>query len=270
MTTTVYVALDGSERAEAALRPAMALASRAGAELVLLSTPWPNGGTDTPRSYLDARAAFLDQPARTWLVLDRDPADAILLAANVPDGLVCMATHGRGALREAVLGSVAEEVVRTSTTAVVLVGPALEPKWELGDAPVVLAGLDGSTASRAAARAAGHLAVSIGARVRAVEVLRPSDAIAIGQFPGGDVDMLEDVVRELSACGVSAEYEVIDGFDPTDTLVKDASDRHAAFIALASHGRSGLARTALGSVSMRTVRHAPCPVLVAGPKCTAG
>lgn len=270
MTKTVYVPLDGSERAEAALGPAMALASRAGAALVLLSAHWPDAGPDTPRDYLDARAAFLDQSARTWLVLDREPAAAILLAAEAPDALVCMATRGRGALRTAVLGSVAEEVVRTSPTPVVLVGPNLEPEWELGDAPVVLAGLDGSTSSRAAARAAGHLAASIGGRVRAVEVLRPRDVVAVGQFPGGDVDMLEDVVRELSTSGIPAEYEMIDGFDPADTLVHDASDRHAAFIALASHGRSGLARTALGSVSMRVVRHAGCPVLVAGPECAAG
>ena len=71
--------------------------------------------------------------------------------------------------------------------------------------------------------------------MRVVEVLRPSDVM-------------------------------IDGFDPADALVRDAGERHAAFLALASHGRSGLARTALGSVSMRTVSRASCPVLVAGPK----
>jgi nucleotide-binding universal stress UspA family protein len=248
----------------------MALASRAGAALVLLSARWPNAGSATAQNYLDARAAFLDPSPETSLVLDHEPAAAILLAAQAPDALVCMATHGRGALRKAVLGSVAEEVVRMSPRPVVLVGPSLGPEWELGDAPVVIAGLDGSTTSRAAARAAGDLAASIGARVRAVEVLQPRDVVAVGQFTGGAVDLLEDVVRELCTGGIPAEYEVIDGFDPADALVRGASDRHAAFVAVASHGRSGLARTALGSVSVRVVRHAGCPVLVAGPEYAAG
>ncbi len=266
MPQTVYVPLDGSDRAEAALGPAAAIAARAHAALVLLSAHWPDEGSDAARDYLDARAASLDQSARTWLVLEREPAAAILVAAKSPDALVCMATHGRGGLRATVLGSVAEEVVRTSPTPVVLVGPDLEAGWELGDAPVVLAGLDGSTASRAVARAAGDLAVSIGARVRVVEVLRPRDVVAVGDFPGGHLDMLEDVVRELSTGGVPAEYEMIDGFEPADALVHAATDRRVAFIALAGHGRSGLARTALGSVSMRVVRHARCPVFVAGPQ----
>ena len=59
------------------------------------------------RSFLDARAAFLDGPAGTWSILDRGTVEAILLAANEPDALVCMATGGRGASREAVLGSLA-------------------------------------------------------------------------------------------------------------------------------------------------------------------
>ena len=263
---TVFVPLDGSERAEAALGAAVPLATRLGAELVLLSARWPNVAIETTRDYLDVQAASLDRPARTLLVLDRDPADAIALAANEHDAIVCMATRGRGAMRQAVLGSVAEEVVRRSATPLMMVGPRFESTWKLGDTPMVLAGLHGSDRSPAAALAAGCLAREIRARVRVVEVLRPSDIVALGEVPTSPVELLEEVVGQLEAGGVAAEYAVIDGFDPADALVRDAGERHAAFIALASHGRSGLARTALGSVSMRTVRQASCPVLVAGPK----
>ena len=263
---TVYVPLDGSERAEAALGAAAPFAARIGAELVLLSAHWPNADIETARNYLDVRAAFLEQPARTWLVLDRDPVDAIVLAACERDAVVCMATRGRGALRTAVLGSVAEEVVRTSPTPLVLVGPRFESTWELGASPLVLAGLDGSRLSRAAALAAGDLALEMGASVRVVEVLRPSDVITVGSFPTADADVLKEVEAKLLSRGVSAEHAFIDGFDAADALVQDAGERHASFISLASHGRSGLSRTALGSVSTSTVRKAPCPVLVAGPK----
>jgi nucleotide-binding universal stress UspA family protein len=265
MTATVYVPLDGSERAEAALLPATALAARAGADLVLFATPWPNTSTETVSSYLSVRAGFLDRPARTRLVLDREPADAIRMVAAEPDALVCMTTHGRGALRKALLGSVAEEIVRTSVAPALFVGPGMRAEWELGKDPLVIAGLDGSTSSLAAAQAAGELAASIRARVRAVEVLRPSDVITVGEFPGGDVALLEAAVAEIEQRGVAADYEVVDGYDAADTLSKQAATDHAAVIAVASHGRSGLARAVLGSVAMRTIRHAPCPVLVAGP-----
>jgi nucleotide-binding universal stress UspA family protein len=265
MIKSIIVPLDGSELAESALKPGIALASRSGAELVLITTRWADTSGDTPQNYLDARIAFLDHPARPLFVFDREPKDAIVLAASEPGAVVCMATHGRGVLRAAALGSVAEAVVRESPAPVVLVGPRCAADWDLGDAPVVLAGLDGSKPSLAAAHAAGGLAAAIAGRVRAVEVLRPSDVITVGEFPDADVDLLEEVVRRLTARGVPADYEVLDGFDPANTLVQLADDRHAAFLALATHGRTGLGRVALGSVAAKAVRHARCPVLVVGP-----
>jgi nucleotide-binding universal stress UspA family protein len=164
-----------------------------------------------------------------------------------------------------VLGSVAEAVMRKSAAPVVLVGGQLSPEWELGDSPIVLAALDGSKPSLAAAQAAGDLAAAIAARVRVVEVVRPSDVITVGELRDAEVDMLEGAVDRLLALGVPAEYEVLDGFDAADMLVQDARDHRAAFLALASHGRTGLGRVVLGSVAVKTVRHAQCPVLVVGP-----
>ena len=61
------------------------------------------------------------------------------------------------------------------------------------------------------------------------------------------------------------ESAVVDGFDPADALTAEARHRGAAFVAVASHGRTGLARAVLGSVAVATVRKASCPVLVSGP-----
>jgi nucleotide-binding universal stress UspA family protein len=102
--------------------------------------------------------------------------------------------------------------------------------------------------------------------VRAVEVVRPSDLVVVGgKFPGAEVDLLERIVAELTGSGVAAEYELVDGHDAADTLTREAVVRGATAIAVASHGRSGLGRLILGSVAMRVVRHATCPVLVTGP-----
>jgi nucleotide-binding universal stress UspA family protein len=190
--------------------------------------------------------------------------DAILTAAAEADALVCMTTRGRGVVRATLLGSVAEAVVRSSEAPVLFVGPKVAADWHLDDDPLILAGLDGSRASVSAARAAGDLAGSIHARVRAVVVLRPTDAAPVGEYQG-DLAMLEQVTDEVGRHCVQADHRIVDGFDPADTLAALAASDRVAAISVASHGRSGLARVVLGSVAMQTIRRAPCPVLVTGP-----
>jgi nucleotide-binding universal stress UspA family protein len=148
-----------------------------------------------------------------------------------------------------------------------LVGPSCAAEWDLPDPVLLLAGIDGSELSQEAARAAGALARWIDGRVRAIEVLRPSDVVVIGgKFPVAEVEVLEGIVAELADRHVAAEYELLDDHDAADRLTREAAVRRAAVIAVASHGRSGLGRLILGSVAMRVVRHATCPVLVTGPK----
>ncbi len=61
----------------------------------------------------------------TRIVDASDPAAALLaIAAEEPDGMLCMSTRGKGGLRAAVLGSVSTQVVCRSTQPLVLVGPA--------------------------------------------------------------------------------------------------------------------------------------------------
>ena len=266
-TKTVYVPLDGSERAQTALAPAVALADRTGAALVLVAAPFTDGSAEAPSRYLDAQVACIGRPARTWVIPEREPSEAVLLAASSPGALVCMATHGRGALAGAVLGSVAERVLRRSPTPVMLIGSEIDPAWRLGAEPTVVVGIDGSAPARAAAVAAGDLARSAGACVRLLEVVRPSDVVVTGRALEPDVGRLTSLAAELTAHGVAAGYEIVDGYDAADELVRSADDGGAAIIAVGSHGRSRFARAVLGSVSMRTVRRGRCPVLVVGPHC---
>jgi nucleotide-binding universal stress UspA family protein len=258
----LVVPLDGSTLAKSALAPAQLLAERIDATLVLLTTRWRHSDIEAPTRYLDARCHELDRPAETRVVLDRDAPGAIVLAAQEPGTLVCMATHGHGGIERAALGSVAEAVVRNIFAPVLLVGPALSPRWSLPEAPVMLLGIDGSEHSRAAIPAAADLALAIGARVRILDVIRPPDVVAVSRFSVDDVDILEDSVERLAQRGVRSDYEVVDGFDAAETLVTDAAKLPASFIGVATHGRTGLARVAVGSVAMQVVRHAPCPVLV--------
>jgi nucleotide-binding universal stress UspA family protein len=49
---------------------------------------------------------------------------------------------------------------------------------------------------------------------------------------------------------------------PAHTICEVAREANADVIVLGSHGRTGLGRILIGSVSEHVVRHAPCPVLV--------
>ena len=207
--------------------------------------------------------ALLERDARPLVVLDRDAPDAIAFAAREPGTLVCMTTHGRGGVLSVVIGSVAEAVVRQGNGPVVLMGPAMRPNWVLPASPTILSGFDGSAPSHAGVRAAGDLAAALGARVRVIEIARLPDVLHSARFAGGHVDELEAAVGELRVTGVEAQYEVLDGVDEADSLIAEAARTDAALLALGTHGRRGIARVALGSVSSRVVRHATIPVLVA-------
>jgi len=262
--TTVLVPLDGSWRSEAALVPAVPLALRTGARLVLLSAQWSATDLGTTRTYLEGRRAALfdlgfDGQCGIEAVLERDAATAISAAASAPGTLVCMATHGHGGVIRGVLGSVAEAVVRAGDARVLLVGPSLDPKWrlpELPTTPEIVLALDGSATSRAAIPAAISLARAIAATVRVVYVPHPEDA------PDAD---LPQVVATFAGEGVDATFERVDGFDPAAAITDFAAAHRTSFLVAATHGRTGLTRVTLGSVVQRMVRRASCPVFVVRP-----
>jgi nucleotide-binding universal stress UspA family protein len=53
------------------------------------------------------------------------------------------------------------------------------------------------------------------------------------------------------------------GGDPADSILEKARTWPADLILVGTHGRGAVGRAVLGSVSMKVVRHAPCPVRVA-------
>lgn len=56
--------------------------------------------------------------------------------------------------------------------------------------------------------------------------------------------------------------------DPGSRIVELAKEIDADLIAMGSHGRTGMMRFVLGSVSQHVARFAPCPVLVVPPNAT--
>lgn len=70
--------------------------------------------------------------------------------------------------------------------------------------------------------------------------------------------------RGLVAQGISTEQKVLFG-DPVDNIVDYAKRERFDLIAMATHGRSGLARLFAGSVATRVLERADLPVLLVRP-----
>jgi nucleotide-binding universal stress UspA family protein len=70
---------------------------------------------------------------------------------------------------------------------------------------------------------------------------------------------LSATAAALTGCEVDQRMEL---GDVATTICRVAEDIPADVIIVGSHGRTGLKRMLLGSVSEHVVRHAPCPVLV--------
>jgi nucleotide-binding universal stress UspA family protein len=133
----------------------------------------------------------------------------------------------------------------------------------------ILLATDGSAASEGASDEAIDLAVQVGARLLVVSVLgassRPSETSTEAAGPADSRDSLtakaQAIAQHAKAAGCNATFLVWDG-EPGEAIVAAADSENADIIVVGSHGRSGVSRFLIGSVSDYVVRHAHCPVMV--------
>jgi nucleotide-binding universal stress UspA family protein len=145
MYKKILVPLDGSPLAEAVLPHAQALAKSEGAEIVLLRvavTPDPNlfhrdeaeGRQITDAiekealDYMKTEAAKLQNEGAKVTAITREgkiPDTILDVAEETHADVIAMSTHGRTGLQHLLMGSVAEQVVRSSHVPVMLIHPNL-------------------------------------------------------------------------------------------------------------------------------------------------
>ena len=148
----------------------------------------------------------------------------------------------------------------------------------------VLVATDGSEGSRKAAGVAGELARALGARVSVLlvqseEILMPH-AWGSGEYPAaapwGSMSIdevrasLEKRVEEkelpetAAALGeLAAAPTLVQRWGHAAEEICGYAEREAVdLIVIGSHGRSGIKRVLLGSVSNAVANHAPCPVTI--------
>ena len=138
----------------------------------------------------------------------------------------------------------------------------------------VLVATDGSDYSLAAARSVAGRAWPAGSEFRVISV---ADIVEAGIEPWyTDTGLLEELERLnwqhaqesidaaekiLAAAGLAPVKEAFTGF-PRAAILDDAERWNAGLIVVGSHGKRGIDRLLLGSVSESVAVHAPCSVEV--------
>jgi nucleotide-binding universal stress UspA family protein len=142
----------------------------------------------------------------------------------------------------------------------------------------ILVPLDGSALAEQALYAARRLADARGAGLVLLTVLPSLDesalveeAAAIRRHEAQQPDVvgaartyLAGVARQVEEARVPVQTRIVYGH-PAEAILRFAAQEHAGVIAMATHGRSGLQRLWLGSVTLKVVQRAEIPVLVIRP-----
>jgi nucleotide-binding universal stress UspA family protein len=268
MPKTIIVPLDGSEFAERALAPAAALAERTGAEIIVM-TSQIGGVVVEPKHYLaDAATEAGISGADVIVISDRSFAGSLkVIVADAIDPLVCMSTHGHSGLVEAVLGSKAGEAIRELRAPLLLVGPKVDSDIATRMDRVVVC-TDGTPRSRTIVPEVSNWIRQLRLRAWVVQVLDAKarqTLEAAGEEPAVEVTAHALAESLLNRDSAGVNWDVLHADDTVGAIVDYARRLPASLIAMATHGRTGIARVALGSVVAAVVHDAPCPVLVVRP-----
>ena len=279
----LVVGTDFSKQAKVAVDHSMAIARHTGSDVVLmhaLSMPEPDYAmpypVTTPSVYVEQveqiindargnlerlRERLLGQGVELSHVFVSEMADRgiVEVATESHANLIVVGSHGRTGLARFLIGSVAEKVVRHAHCDV-LVARDIAPA---GGYKRILVPVDFSE-------------VSDQAVARAAELVEPGgnvDLLHCWQLPGGSVTywgsvgpgLGESIRRGAAEFGRKcidkvgtdqAEFSLaIEEGDARHCIEKRAESGDYDLVVMGSHGRTGVNRALLGSVSESTVRH---------------
>jgi nucleotide-binding universal stress UspA family protein len=116
------------------------------------------------------------------------------------------------------------------------------------------------------------LAKSLGAKVSVIFVLEPFSELT-GRFLEAvaryaelrkeqATSVLDRAANAAKEAGISCETIQVESGQPHQAIIAAAEDKGCDLIVMSSHGRSGLSKLLIGSVTNRVLAHAKIPVLI--------
>lgn len=264
---SLLIAVDGSKFSEGAIRVAQAMAKKCQSELMVMSIGLvdPQYSTLVPnledeaeklaRANVDAALAAMPGQAATSVVrLGADPAEIIVAAAeDLRADVIVMGRRGKRGLAFWKLGHATAKVIGNAPCPVLMV-PTHAGMWEKR----ILVATDGSRYGELAAVTAGKIAEICGLPLTAVSAVLESHSAERRAQAQAAIDTVVDAMGKV---GVNVNGRVADG--RPDKAILDAAQRDTAdLIVMGSHGRTGLDKVLMGSVSEKVLNQADCAVLV--------
>jgi nucleotide-binding universal stress UspA family protein len=290
----MVVPLDGSELAELPLEYVTGLAAASGAQVTLLHV-CPPEEAEVKRMhgvYLERLEhvfrARLEEAGGKGVIVDSavlvgHPAEEILkYGKKNKASLIAMTTHGRSGVQRWALGSVADKLARHSSVPVWLVRCDVPKEVIHAEWPEkrILVLLDGSKRAERVLPYVAHHAKMSGAVVTLFRVCQQPTLSPFADYatavPLTGAELLEQwTTEELKQCnlylgrpekrlkraGIKVKAEAVLG-DTREEIIDYIGRNHFDLVVLTSHGRSGVARWALGSVAERVLQRCPVPLLL--------
>jgi nucleotide-binding universal stress UspA family protein len=273
----ILVCTDDSPASQGAVRTALDLTRACGGRVFLLYAleffpyfeyPQPDALGITPvagRDLLELREQVAREHLENWrqeaaqqgLELESrlqtgSPAYTEILGAaeDIQPDLIIMGRRGKSGLERLLVGSVTARVIGHTSHKVLVA-----PRDTVLSLQKLLVASDGSSASQAACQEALNIAKRTGGQLTVVTAAH------------GDLDpkRAKALVRELQAEAKRQDVDLIPltpGGRPDEAVIKVAAAKQVDLIIMGSHGRTGLKRLLMGSVTERVIGQATCPVLV--------
>jgi nucleotide-binding universal stress UspA family protein len=271
----ILIPLDGSEFAEEAIPLARAVSSMGDNNLTLVSVIQTSG---TPRAiplvpnnldgdhraherYLEDMTIRLDGLGfKTQYLVGRGsiPEEIVTAARDRQANLVVMSTHGRSGFGRLLVGSVASQVIRTSSLPVLMVKPGTWGQSHSHSFEKLLVALDGSTAAEQVLPFTQIMATHFQSEILLLSV--PDDLLGENQHDNLN-RYLTDVAEWFEKDGLVVRTNVT-GSTPAHTIVGFADSHAVDLIMLATRGLGGRDRLMFGSVADTVIRNTSKPVFL--------
>jgi nucleotide-binding universal stress UspA family protein len=276
----ILVAVDGSESGNNALRQAFRLANDEKCWITVTSVVPPYEGDIDLTGVKDVRKAMA-KPCEDALEEARKIAETerALIKTVCEEGetyerivdladaencdVIVVGRRGRRHFERALVGSVTARVIGHTQRDVLVVPNNTVLGWKK-----ILVATDGSKYSAVAVDKAVAFAKSYGGGLVVVSIVDvPTEFYA--EAPQAVEDMIRKakeytaaVKKQAEAAGVKAETFIGEA-EADEAIIKLAAEQGVNMIVVGSHGRTGLRRLLMGSVTEKVIGNAPCPVLVA-------
>lgn len=279
----ILVAYDGSEAAKNALVVSAKLAKQDNSWIKVLAVVPPYDG-DLELIGISNIKETIEGPGEELLVEAREIADneGVHVLTNLAQGepferisaiaddencdLIVMGRQGIDHFERELMGSVTARVIGYTDRNILVVPENF--KWN-GKWDSILVATDGSPDNVATYEEALEIAKCNSARVAAVSAVKiniNNEFVAFAQAAANELEMkAQYIVNEFKERAAEKDIHVetfVKLGEPHQVITTLAKELDVTAIVMSSHGKTGLKRLLMGSVTQRTIGYADSPVLV--------